>query len=63
MANLLITKPDQRLDSIVFNYYGDLTMFDTVVDANPHITGVILQVDDTITLPEKAVINAEETLW
>jgi len=63
MANLLITKPDQRLDSIVFNYYGDLTMFDAVVDANPHITGVALQVDDTITLPEKTVINAEETLW
>jgi len=63
MANLVITKPDQRLDQIVFNYYGDLSMFDAVVEANPHITGVILAVDDEVALPTKTPVKTEETLW
>lgn len=63
MAKLVITKPYQRLDQIVFNYYGDLSMFDAVVEANPHLTGVILAVDDEIALPTKAPVNVEETLW
>jgi len=63
MAHLIVNKPNLRLDQIVFSHYGDLTMFDAVADLNPHLTGVILSIDDEITLPDTTTPEIEEKLW
>jgi len=63
MASLKVTKPDLRLDQVVFSHYGNLAMFDAVAKANPHLTGVILSVGDEIILPTIATVEVEEKLW
>ena len=63
MATFKATQELDRLDKIVFKHYGDLSMFDDVVNANPHLTNTILAVDDDVYLPAITIKKAEEKLW
>lgn len=55
-------KKIMRLDELVIEYYGDLTMFAEVLKANQK-SAVFLNVGDVIELPAKQDIKVEEKLW
>jgi hypothetical protein len=59
----VVTQDDVRLDEIVLSYYGDLTMFDDVLKANPNISEVHLSVGDHIIMPDETPISVEDVLW
>jgi len=63
MDQFKVVKMFDRLDKIVFNHYGDLSLFDDVVSANPHLTSSVLVVGDKVYLPVIKVKKIEETLW
>lgn len=63
MAVYKTTEQASRLDTIVFNHYGDLSMFDEVLAANPHITTTVIKQGVEIELPPVIVKEVEETLW
>jgi len=63
MAQFKATEEFNRLDKVVIKHYGDLSMFDDVVNANPHITSTILVVGDDVFLPVIEVKKVEEKLW
>ena len=63
MAQYKTTEQINRLDSIVFNHYGDLLMFDAVLNANPHITNTLVGDGVIIELPPIIVKEVEEILW
>lgn len=63
MAVLHIVENNKRLDEIVFQHYGDLTMFDRVFAANPHLLSLFLNIGDQVFLPEKQKKKVEEKLW
>lgn len=63
METLQILEHNKRLDQVVFAYYGDLTMFDRVLAANPHLTNVTLSMGDSVNLPKKEITTVEESLW
>ena len=52
-----------RLDTVVLNHYGDLSMFDAVFKANTALTNIFLFVGDVVYLPEKTQEQEEESLW
>ncbi len=63
MAQFKVTEELNRLDKIVLNHYGDLSMFNEVVNVNPHITSIMLAVDSDVYLPAATTSKVEETLW
>ena len=63
MAQFKTVEQSNRLDTIVFNHYGDLLMFDAVLHANPHITNTVIAQGITIELPPIVVKKVEESLW
>ncbi len=63
MAKYEVTEPRQRLDEVVIKHYSDLSQFNAVKKANPHLTQVFLTIGDIVHLPPKAVVKSEETLW
>ena len=63
MEVLQIVENNKRLDQIVVNYYGDLSMFDRVIAENTHLTNIILTIGDSVNLPEKTKQKIEEKLW
>lgn len=58
-----VTEPQQRLDEVVIKFYGDLSQFDAVVDANLHLVDVVLSVGDIVFLPQKQAAVVEDVLW
>ncbi len=63
MDKIKVTEDNIRLDTIVYNHYGDLTMFDEVFKANPHLTAPILPIDTVIVLPVQEKKDVEKALW
>ena len=59
-------KKNDRLDSIVFEYYGSLENFGKVLEANVHLQNkVILNDGDIVYLPffEKVAKKEVKALW
>ncbi len=63
MNKIVLIEDNQRLDKVVYDYYGDLMMFDAVLEANTHITDTILTKGVTLTMPEQAATVEEDKLW
>lgn len=63
MTNIVINNDNQRLDEICVQYYGDLTLFDAVLAANPQITTVHLPAGTVLMMPDVAVQTEQESLW
>ncbi len=63
MNSITINQANQRLDQVVFEYYGDLSLFDAVMTANPHITNPMLEKGTQLVMPEQTVIEEEDKLW
>ena len=63
MATHKVIHADERLDTIVLNYYGSLNPFDAVLLANPQLSSPMLAVGDVIELPKIKLANVEDTLW
>lgn len=63
MNKIVLTEDNQRLDKVVYDYYGDLTMFDTVLAANTHIVNTILEKGIELSMPEPVTTIEEDKLW
>ncbi len=63
MKQIMVEHDNMRLDQLVYQYYGDLTMFDAVLAANFHIESTILKQGDKLQLPAKIVVKQEDKLW
>lgn len=65
MDSVKITSDNVRLDQVVNRKYGDLKMFDDVVEANDHITTVIIPKGTIVYLPEKPTkpVQEDDILW
>lgn len=63
MDQYKVKNPDERLDQIVNNYYGDLDQFKLVQAANPDLIDVYLSVGDVVYLPPKKISTSEDVLW
>lgn len=63
MNKIVLTQDNQRLDKVVYDYYGDLTMFDAVLAANTHITNTILDKGVELSMPEQVTTTEEGKLW
>ncbi|PZT47119.1 phage tail protein, partial [Helicobacter valdiviensis] len=61
--NKYIAKDNERLDSVVYRFYGSLEYFSMVLEVNPKLTP-LLKNGDVVNLPiiEKPT-NKEEALW
>lgn len=58
---------EKRLDTVVYEYYGDLLMYDEVISLNTHLLDkLILNLGDEVKLPLKKLPKKElvgESLW
>ncbi len=63
MNKIVLTQDNQRLDKVVYDYYGDLAMFDAVLAANTHITNTILDKGVELSMPEQITTTEEDKLW
>jgi phage tail protein X len=64
MTIYIVKDEDERLDTVVFNHYGDLNNIFTVLEINPHIRNVFLEVGAEIKLPYFAEKKVREIqLW
>lgn len=63
MNKIVLTEDNQRLDKVVYDYYGDLTMFDAVLAANTHIVNTILEKGIELSMPEPVTTIEEDKLW
>jgi len=52
-----------RLDEVVQSYYGNLAMFDKVLEANLHINQVHLNIGDKLYLPPVSTAKKVDVLW
>lgn len=59
-----IAKDDDRLDTIVYKYYGTLDVFAEVLSVNSHLDA-ILNAGDIVYLPEITIQadNKANALW
>ena len=52
----------ERLDQIVFNFYGSIKLFEVVLENNPHLKDKpILSADDEVTLEEIEPVTTKTT--
>jgi len=58
-----ITQDGLRLDEVVHSYYGNLTMFDKVIEVNPYINRVYLSIGDKVRLPPVIIVKKADVLW
>lgn len=58
-----VARAGQRLDEIVLEHYGDLSQFNAVKAANPHLIRVFLAIGETVSLPPRAALKQEKKLW
>ncbi len=63
MNKIILTQNNQRLDKVVYDYYGDLAMFDAVLAANTHIANTILDEGVELSMPEQITTTEEDKLW
>lgn len=65
--NSVIVVDEERIDNIVYRYYGRVDVLQTVLEFNPHLLSVsLLQAGDRVYLPEIALNNQYNeipTLW
>ncbi|EKK1160804.1 tail protein X [Campylobacter coli] len=63
MSKIYIAKNNERLDSIVYKYYGTLLYFNQVLLANPGLEP-LLKTGDKVILPSiKIKESKEKALW
>ena len=58
-----VSQDGLRLDEIVVFYYGDLTMFDAVLEANPHLGQTHIPQNTIVYMPKIDIKPAEDVLW
>jgi len=65
MTIYIVKNENERLDTVIFNHYGDLNNIFTVLEINPHIQkDVFLEVGAEIKLPYFAEKKVREIqLW
>lgn len=63
MTSFIAKQAGIRLDTIVFEHYGDLSMFDSVLAQNPNLHNVFIPIGFKVFLPEKQVEVSEDVLW
>ena len=65
MTIYIVKNENERLDTVIFNHYGDLNNIFTVLEINPHIQkDVFLEVGAEIKLPYFAERKVREIqLW
>ena len=64
MTIYIVKDEDERLDTIVYRQYGDLNNIFIILEINPHIQDVFLEVGAEIKLPyfaEKKIKDIQ--LW
>lgn len=63
MTKTYIAKDSDRLDTIVYNHYGHLRLFEQVLALNPKL-GATLKAGDKVFLPEiKEKAEEQNKLW
>lgn len=65
MTIYIVKDEDERLDTVVYNHYKDLSNIFTILELNPHINrDVFLEVGAEIKLPYFAIKKVKEIqLW
>ncbi|MGL4225877.1 MAG: tail protein X [Shewanella sp.] len=63
MPKIVLTEDNQRLDQVVYDYYGDLSMFDAVLAVNTHADQVLLAKGVELFMPDPIVATVEDKLW
>lgn len=64
MVQFEVTEPNTRLDSVVQAYYGNLERLSQVLDANPSIDDVFIDIGHKVNLPHFADKKSnEDALW
>ncbi|MBW5289446.1 hypothetical protein [Abyssogena phaseoliformis symbiont] len=63
MDKVTVIYQGTRLDTLVHEHYGDLSMYDLVLGANLLIDATALDVGDVVNMPQRKTTSEEDALW
>ena len=63
MSKVAVEQNGTRLDVLVLTHYGDLDMYDAVLNANVNLNTAALSIGDVVEMPHKVATAKEDKLW